>query len=150
MCILINDVVEACRPKMDARLQALSVLVPEAQVEVMGDPVRLTQILTNLLDNASKYTPASGRIGIAVTLPHDKVVIAVTDNGIGITEEALSAIFEPFVQEQHATVFNGVGLGIGLTVVRELVEAHGGRVEVSSPGRERGSKFVLTLPLAAQ
>lgn len=149
ICILINDVVEACRPKLDARLHALSIVVPQAQVQVMGDPVRLTQVLTNLLDNASKYTPPSGRIGIAVTLLRDEVVITVTDNGIGIGEEALSTIFEPFVQEQHATVFNGVGLGIGLTVVRELVQAHGGRVEVSSPGRDRGSVFVLTFPLAA-
>ncbi len=78
----------------------------------------------------------------------DSAVITVTDNGIGITAEALKSVFEPFTQEIHAMRFNGVGLGIGLAVVRELVAAHGGSVVASSEGLGRGTRFVVTLPLA--
>lgn len=146
MNALIDDVVQACRPAMDTRLQQFEVQLATRPVRVRGDPVRLAQVLGNLLDNASKYTPQSGQIRLEVIVVGDKVVLTVADNGIGITPEALPTIFEPFVQEQHATLFNGAGLGIGLTVVRELVAGHGGDVTVASGGKGLGSRFTVMLP----
>lgn len=143
---LIDDAVRSCRPAMDARLQQLGVLVPSCALEVDGDPVRLTQVLCNLLDNASKYTQVGGEIGLSVMAAEDAIVVTVSDNGIGITAEALPKVFEPFVQDRHAIGFSGAGLGIGLTVVRELVESHGGSVVASSAGSGFGSQFVVTLP----
>ena len=109
--------------------------------------MRLTQVLCNLLDNASKYTQVGGEIGLYVTVLEEALVLTVSDNGIGITAEALPKVFEPFVQDKLAVGFNGTGLGIGLAVVRELVDAHGGSVAASSPGIGFGSQFVVTLPL---
>jgi diguanylate cyclase (GGDEF)-like protein len=147
MMRLIEDVVQACRPAMDSRLQLFDVRLADEPLPVHGDPVRLTQILTNLLDNASKYTPERGEIHFSAMVREESVVLTVVDSGIGISSEALLTIFEPFVQEQHATLFNGAGLGIGLTVVRELVEGHGGHVSASSDGLGCGSRFVVSLPL---
>lgn len=143
---LVDQVVQACRPAMDSRLQRFEVRLPHSPLTVHGDPVRLTQVLTNLLGNASKYTPEHGAIRLSLEAAGDEVLLKVADNGIGITPEAASAIFDPFVQEQHATLFNGEGLGIGLTVVRELVEGHGGGVTATSAGKGLGSEFIVTLP----
>ena len=111
-----------------------------------GDAGRLTEVISNLLDNASKYTPLGGEIGLSLVLSGAWLQLMVSDNGIGITPEALPRVFEPFVQERHATVHDGGGLGIGLTVVRELVVAHGGTVSARSAGLGRGSQFVVNLP----
>ncbi len=148
LAVVVEDAANASRPAMDAREQHFNVAAPERAIELDADPVRLAQILRNLLDNASKYTPEGGEIGIAVAVVGDTAVITVSDNGIGISAAALPDVFEPFLQDTHAIGFNGVGLGIGLTVVRELVAAHGGSVEASSAGAGRGSQFVVTLPLA--
>ncbi|MDB5856987.1 MAG: signal transduction histidine kinase [Ramlibacter sp.] len=145
---ILAEVLEACRPAMDARVQEFTGPELPASLAMDGDPGRLAQVFSNLLDNASKYTPHGGQIRLSVDLVDAWVVIAVSDSGIGITAEALPRVFEPFVQDLHATVFNGVGLGLGLTVVRELVEAHGGTVSASSPGAGLGSRFVVTLPMA--
>lgn len=144
---IIDDAISACRPAMDTRLQSLDVKVPSRALKVKGDPVRLVQVLHNLLNNASKYTPDRGEIGLHVTVDEGTLLLAVFDNGIGITAEALPSIFEAFVQDTHAIGYNGVGLGVGLTVVRRLVEAHGGQVVASSEGRGLGSRFVVSLPL---
>jgi signal transduction histidine kinase len=101
---------------------------------------------SNLLDNASKYTKEGGYIGFSVVTNMDSIVIAITDTGIGMSPESLSTIFEPFMQDVTAIGFNGAGLGIGLTVVRDLVEAHGGTIIASSAGIDLGSTFVVTLP----
>ena len=148
MAGVIDEAVESCRPAMDTRLQHFGIHVPLCALEVNGDPVRLTQILSNLLDNASKYTHVGGEIGLSVVVVDHAVVMTVSDSGIGITAEALPKVFDPFVQDTHAIGFNGFGLGIGLTVVRELVEAHGGHVIASSAGSGLGSQFVVTIPLA--
>lgn len=145
---VVTAAVDACQPAMIGRLQNLTVELPAETIELDADPVRLAQVLRNLLDNASKYTPQNGEIVLSVALAGENAVISVSDNGIGISAEALAGIFEPFTQEAHAIRFNGVGLGIGLTVVRELVAAHGGSVVASSDGAGQGSRFVLTLPLA--
>jgi diguanylate cyclase (GGDEF)-like protein len=147
MAELIDQAVETCRPALYARLQHLDVSVPSGALQVDGDPVRLMQVLGNLLDNASKYTPVGGELGLCVTVAEGVLAMAVTDNGIGISAEALPKVFDPFVQDKHAVGFNGTGLGIGLTVVRELVDAHGGSVVASSAGSGLGSRFVVTLPL---
>jgi diguanylate cyclase (GGDEF)-like protein len=144
--VLVDEAVRACRPAMDARLQHISVFVPGCPLTVDGDPIRLTQVLCNLLDNASKYTQVGGEIGLSVTAVDDVIVITVSDNGIGITAAALPEVFKPFIQDRHAIGFNGEGLGIGLTVVRELIQAHGGQVVASSAGTGFGSQFAVTLP----
>ncbi len=147
MAGIIDEAVNGCRPAMDTRLQHFGAHVPAGALEVHGDPVRLAQVVSNLLDNASKYTPDGGQIGLSVVVIDDALVMTVSDSGIGITAEALPIVFEPFVQDPHAIGFNGAGVGIGLTVVRELVEAHGGSVVASSAGSGLGSQFVVTLPL---
>lgn len=146
MSALIDEAVACSRPAMDARLQHLHVFVPPGVLEIEGDPVRLTQVLCNLLDNASKYTQVGGEVGLALEEGEDVFAVAVSDNGIGIAPEALPRVFDPFVQDRHAIGFNGIGLGLGLTVVRELVEAHGGSVVASSAGCGFGSQFIVTLP----
>lgn len=145
---VIDESIDACQPAFDARQQQFLVEIPTHKLEVYADPIRLAQVFSNLLDNASKYTLNGGKIHFSVLVVGHEARIAVSDNGIGITAEALPRVFEPFVQDIHATVFNGVGLGIGLTVVRELVEAHGGTIVASSAGSGEGSEFVVMLPLA--
>lgn len=146
---VLDAAVEACRPGMDTRLQTFSVRLPDAPVYMHGDPVRLTQVLSNLLDNASKYTPKGGQVRLSAALDAGNVVITVSDTGIGISPGAIAHIFDPFVQDKHAVAFSSAGLGIGLTVVRELVEGHGGTVVASSAGAGLGSQFVVTLPLGS-
>ena len=147
---IIDDAVAACRPAMDTRLQHFSVQAPTRAIRLNGDPMRLGQVVRNLLGNASKYTLNGGQIALSVVVLDGTVVVSVSDNGIGITAEILPRVFEPFVQDKHAIGFNGAGLGIGLTVVRELVDAHGGHVAASSAGTGLGSRFTVTLPLHVQ
>ena len=149
MAGVVSDAVDICRPAMDTRLQRLRVQLPARLLGLHGDPVRLTQVLSNLLDNASKYTPDGGEIVLSVAVVDDMIETTVTDSGIGIAADMLPDVFEPFVQDTHAVDFNGVGLGIGLTVVRELVEAHGGHDVARSAGIGLGSQFVVALPLAS-
>jgi signal transduction histidine kinase len=145
---IVDEAVDACRPAMTARSQNFLLDIPARRLELHGDPVRLAQVFSNLLDNASKYTLNGGEIRLSIGVADAVVVTTVSDNGIGITATSLPHVFDPFVQDIQATVFNGVGLGIGLTVVRELVEAHGGNIVASSAGSGLGSQFVVSLPLA--
>ena len=139
--------IEACRPAMDAREQRMTIALPSTPLDFYGDPVRLAQIFSNLLDNASKYTPQGGEISLALLLRDHSMEIIVTDNGIGISAEALPHIFDLFVQDARALDHSSGGLGIGLAVVRELVEAHQGSVNCHSAGRNLGSEFIVTLPM---
>ena len=150
---VLDDVVEACRPAMDARSQAFAVRLPERPLVLEGDPVRLTQVFVNILNNASKYTPEGGDIALECRVRPigggaGEAVVVVRDNGIGITPEALPLIWEPFVQDPLAIGFSKQGLGVGLTLVRELVRAHSGSVSATSAGAGQGSAFVVDLPLA--
>jgi signal transduction histidine kinase len=147
MARVIDEAVDACRPAIAARAQRLILDVPSGALPVHGDPVRLAQVIGNLLDNASRYTPIGGEIRVSVAVVDADMVITVSDDGIGITAEALPHVFEPFVQDTHAIAVNAAGLGIGLSVVRGLVEAHGGNVVARSGGRGLGSQFIVTLPL---
>ena len=148
MAGILSLAVEICRPAIDTRLQRLTLQVPTRPLYVFADAARLSQIFGNLLDNASKYTPKGGDISLTVEVLDDVVIITVSDNGIGITAEALPNIFDLFVQDRRTLDHHNGGLGIGLAVARELVKAHGGTVEGSSEGSGLGSKFVVTLPLA--
>lgn len=150
----IETAIDSCRAGMDARGQQLRVHTPPGVLEVQGDPVRLAQVVSKLLDNASRCSPDGGKVGLSVEVAGEAVVITVSDSGIGNTEEELARVFDPVVQNAHALGFDsigtgtGVGVGVGLPVVKQWVEAHGGSVVATSQGRGRGSQFVLKLPLA--
>jgi diguanylate cyclase len=144
---VIAESIEACRPAIDLRLQRFTVQLPPVAVFVRGDAIRLTQIVTNLLDNASKYTPSGGDLSLALTSTGAQLSIVVSDSGIGIAPTALPIVFDLFAQDRHAVSFSSLGLGIGLTVVHELVTAHGGTVTAHSDGTGHGSQFVVTLPV---
>jgi CheY-like chemotaxis protein/anti-sigma regulatory factor (Ser/Thr protein kinase) len=116
---------------------------------IHGDPVRIEQIVTNVLSNAIKYTAAGGLIRVALAAQDDDTVLRVTDNGLGIAPELLPQIFEPFVQGERTLDRSQGGLGVGLTLVRRLVELHGGSVSAVSDGPGRGSAFTIRLPRAA-
>ncbi|MDP3824802.1 MAG: diguanylate cyclase [Burkholderiales bacterium] len=150
----LSDVIEAAvkylEPSLVARRQNINVKLNSRPLPLHGHPAHLAQIVSNLLDNASKYTPDGGAIDLSASMVGDRVVITVHDNGLGLAPEALLSVFDPFVQDTHAFGLNGSGVGIGLTVVRELVEAHGGSVVASSSGRGQGSQFVVTLPASTE
>jgi signal transduction histidine kinase/ActR/RegA family two-component response regulator len=131
----------------DDRLR-IDVRVPDGEVVVMGDPVRLAQILGNLLTNALKYTPAPGRIGVSVIRDEGRALLRVTDAGVGISPDIMPTIFEPFTQAVHSLDRAQGGMGLGLSVVRALARLHRGDVEVQSAGLGRGSTFTVSLPLA--
>ncbi|GAB3784971.1 hypothetical protein GCM10028797_14750 [Dyella agri] len=145
---VLNQVAASCRPGMALRQQHFSLGVRSEPIHMLGDPVRLAQIFSNLLDNACKYTPEKGEIALELVLLDTCAVITVRDNGIGISAEALPTIFDLFVQDARALPHSSGGLGVGLSVVRDLVRAHGGSVVAHSAGRGRGSDFVVTLPLS--
>jgi len=113
----------------------------------MADPVRLAQVLGNLLNNAAKFTEDGGKIWLTAAAVSDEVIIRVRDTGVGIPPEMFASVFELFTQVEKSLDRAQGGLGIGLTLVRRLVEMHGGRVQVHSEGINRGSEFTVLLPL---
>jgi signal transduction histidine kinase/ActR/RegA family two-component response regulator len=143
----VQHALESADPIIQASGHNLSVDVPPELV-VDGDPVRLSQVFFNLLSNAAKYTPANGTIAISAKRVDTDVVVTVRDNGDGIPREMLDRIFDMFVQVNQPGRRTIGGLGVGLTLVRELVEMHGGSVHASSRGPGEGSEFVVCLPLA--
>jgi len=148
---VIELAVESSRPSILESGHALALRLPETPIALDADPIRLSQVLINLLTNAAKYTDRGGRIDLAVEVDDAEVRIAVSDNGIGIPANELPNIFAMFAQVQGALDRSRGGLGIGLSLVKHLVELHGGRVEAQSAGVGRGSAFFVTLPaLAAQ
>jgi signal transduction histidine kinase len=144
----LRDAVELSRPQMEAGRHALELAEAGEPLLLRGDAVRLTQVFSNLLNNAAKYTPPGGQLRLAVWREGDEAVVAVSDNGIGIEPQMLEAIFEMFVQVADSAHVAQGGLGIGLTLVKSLVELHGGKVCASSEGLDCGATFTVRLPLA--
>jgi PAS domain S-box-containing protein len=140
---------ETSRPFIDSRRHTLDVALPSDPLLVEADPVRLAQILANLLNNAAKYTPEGGRVRLAVERDRGEAAIRVSDTGMGIAPEMLPRVFDLFSQAERTLDRAQGGLGIGLTLVRRLTELHGGKVAAFSEGPGRGSEFEVRLPLLA-
>lgn len=145
---VIRDAVEGVMPLVREAKHQLDVRLPEAPLWVDADPTRLEQIVANLLTNAAKYTPSGGHVGIVARAEDDHLVVEVTDDGIGMDAELLARAFEPFEQGAPTEQRSRGGLGIGLTLVRQLVAMHGGRVWAHSEGHGHGSRVGFALPLA--
>jgi PAS domain S-box-containing protein len=143
---LVSSAVETARPLLEAKGHDLDISLPAEPVELNVDPLRLSQVLSNLLTNAAKYTDAGGRIALAAVLTPEELQIRVSDNGIGLAPAAIPNLFEIFSQVESALDRAEGGLGIGLALVKGLVSLHGGRVDVSSAGLGLGSTFTITLP----
>ncbi len=147
---VVQLAVESSKPAIDAYHHQLSVVLPNEPIVLEVDPPRLAQVLSNLLNNAAKYTDEGGQISLTAEKLDQEVVIRVRDSGIGIAPELLPRVFELFTQADQTLSRSRGGLGIGLTLVRSLVELHDGRVTAQSAGLGEGSEFQVRLPLAAQ
>jgi signal transduction histidine kinase len=145
---VIDQAVENSQAVVIERGHGLSVSQPPERLHVNGDHVRLVQIVTNLLENAAKYTQPGGRIRVAVERRHDEIHLSVEDTGVGIAPGMLSQVFELFAQVSGAAPAHG-GMGVGLAVAKELVALHGGRIEARSDGLGMGSTFMVRLPAIA-
>jgi signal transduction histidine kinase len=145
---IINNTLESIRPAAEAKSLRIRTALDATAKPVWGDPNRLQQVAWNLLTNAVKFTQEGGRIEVAVNGTETHVGIGVTDSGIGIDPLFASRIFEPFHQVEEPPARRSGGLGLGLAIVRHIVELHGGRVEATSPGLGRGSTFQVWLPCA--
>lgn len=143
---VLSHAVETVQPRIAERGQSLELELPPESVVVDADRVRLAQVFTNLLGNASKYTGDGGRLRLAARVDGDEVVVDIEDDGIGISPDILPHIFDLFTQGPRSLARSEGGLGVGLNVVRNLVGMHGGTVEASSPGAGQGSRFVVRLP----
>ena len=142
VAVAVAGAVETSRPLIDARRHELTVVLPPEPLWLTADPVRLAQVLANLLNNAAKYTEEGGRIDLTVAREGGEAVFRVRDTGIGIAAEMLPRVFDLFTQVDRSLDRSQGGLGIGLTLVRRLVEMHGGTVQAFSDGPGRGSEFV--------
>lgn len=152
--ILLSEVIENAagisQPFIDGRQQELIVNLPTIPIVIDGDLVRLAQVFSNLLINATKFAPEHDRIEVSACLLPDAVTVSVEDHGVGVTSELAPLIFDLFTQGPRTLERSQGGLGIGLSLVRTLTEMHGGTVSVLSDGEGLGSKFIVTLPLSSQ
>lgn len=143
---VVSDAVETSRPLIEARGHDLQLDVEDGTLPVRGDSARLVQVVSNLLNNAAKYTDPGGRITVSARAIDGNVALSVSDTGVGIPADQLEEVFEMFSQSEVQSGRSQGGLGIGLTLVRKLVDMHGGTVEAHSAGHGRGSQFIVTLP----
>jgi two-component system CheB/CheR fusion protein len=146
---LLQQATQACMGLAAARGLQLELLVSEVPIWIEADPARLHQVVLNLVGNAIKYTPAGGHVWIKATVEAGSAVIRIEDTGVGIAPEMLPRIFDLFTQEPDSRHLSQGGLGVGLSVVKNLVDLHGGTVDVRSDGRGKGSHFTVRLPLQA-
>jgi CheY-like chemotaxis protein/two-component sensor histidine kinase len=144
---IIQQAVETTRPAIECARHNLTVTLPPQPVFLEADPIRLTQVFSNLLNNSCKYTDPDGRISLTAERQGGDVVIAVHDSGVGIPPDMLPKVFDMFTQVDKSLERSQGGLGIGLTLVQRIVELHGGTVTASSAGTGKGSAFVVRLPI---
>jgi signal transduction histidine kinase/ActR/RegA family two-component response regulator len=147
---VVATAVETSRPLIESHRHKLTVSLPDRPVRVEADAARLAQVLSNLLNNAAKYTEDGGLIELIAQRTPKEAVLRVRDNGVGIAPEALPQVFDMFMQVESSTDRSQGGLGIGLTLVRRLVEMHGGKIEARSAGLGKGSEFLVRLPALAE
>lgn len=147
---VVDRAVETARPLIDAQGHELTLDIPTDPIWMTGDPIRLTQVVANLLNNAAKYTERGGQIRLFARQEGDELIVRVRDTGVGISPDLLTKIFDLFMQAESTLARSQGGLGIGLTLVRRLVELHGGRIEALSEGPGKGSEFVIHLPNSSQ
>ncbi len=143
---IVEQAIESARPLIDAAQLTFLNQVSEKPMHVEGDPARLQQALSNLLANAAKYTPSGGKVALHVAPEDGEVVFRIQDTGVGIPNDKLDSIFELFVQSEHTLDRSDGGMGIGLTLVRSIVEMHNGRITAKSDGPKQGSEFEVRLP----
>jgi CheY-like chemotaxis protein len=147
--VIVSAAVEQVRPLIDARRHSLTLQLSGSSAHVIGDRTRLVQVISNILNNAAKYTSPGGRLTLSVTVDEDRVHVAVRDNGVGIAPDILPYIFDLFTQAERTPDRSQGGLGIGLALVKSLVTLHGGSVRASSDGIGQGSEFCICLPRLA-
>ena len=149
LAAVIESAVETSRPLIDLMGHELAVTLPDPPVVVEADPTRLAQVFMNLLNNAAKYSERAGRIWLVADRRDGGVVVSVRDTGVGIPADKLGGVFDLFSQVDGTSTLSQGGLGIGLSLVKRLVEMHGGEIEARSAGPGRGSEFVVRLPVVA-
>ena len=149
LAFVLHSAIDTSKPAVDAAGHQLSVDLPAETVTVSGDTVRLTQVFSNLLNNAAKYSDTGGQIWVRLQKDGDRAIVSIRDSGIGIAADQLGSVFEMFTQVDRSNRLAQGGLGIGLTLVRSLVEMHGGHVEARSDGPGTGSEFIVVLPAVA-
>jgi len=145
---VIAQAIETAEPALQKSRLRLTRALPADPVTVQGDAARLLQVFSNLLDNAAKFTPAGGEIGVTLEREGTEALATVSDNGLGIEASFLPTMFEAFTQADTSLERTTSGLGLGLALARQIVEAHGGRIGATSAGRGQGSRFTVRLPLA--
>jgi signal transduction histidine kinase len=145
---VVRNAVEISAPLIDSMHHRMELRLPDRATLVDADPVRLAQCVSNLLNNAAKYTPEGGQLWLTARAEDGQAVISVRDTGVGIEPEMLARVFELFVQVEKSLHRSDGGLGIGLTLARRLVEMHDGSLEARSDGPGHGSEFIVRLPLA--
>jgi signal transduction histidine kinase len=143
---IVSNAIETVQPLIQERHHRLATVLPDTPVWLQADPWRLEQVFVNLLANASRYTDAGGELTVCVHRRDGQAVISIRDSGLGIAPEALTHIFDMFTQADEAAPDSRFGLGIGLALVRKLVELHAGSVTAASAGLRRGSEFTVRLP----
>jgi PAS domain S-box-containing protein len=147
---IVDSAVETSRPLIEAAAHQLTLTLPEEPLVVDADPIRMAQVISNLLNNAAKYTPEGGRIALTALRDGNEAVLTVRDNGLGIPADMLPQVFEMFAQVDRTLKRAQGGLGIGLALARSLVELHGGGIEAKSSGLNQGSEFVVRIPLSSR
>ena len=146
LSVLLAAALDSYRPVLEGARHEVTLSPPTAPVHVEGDRIRLTQVFSNILHNAAKYTPPAGRIRVRIQQEAGEAVVSVRDSGVGIPPPMLKYIFEPFVRLDASAEHGDRGLGIGLTIAKTLIELHGGRIEATSEGPSQGSEFIVRLP----
>jgi PAS domain S-box-containing protein len=146
---IVQEAVESMRPLLATRQHTLTLDIVPAPVPVLGDSIRLSQVVVNLLNNAAKYTPEPGIVAVSLHREGDEATLTVSDTGMGLSPALAEKVFEPFVQGERALARSEGGLGVGLTLVKSVVQLHGGSVSVKSSGEGLGSAFTVKLPLGA-